>query len=578
MKKLTRMFSLLLSLVLILALVPVLANEVSAASNPYPTYQDADGDGNGEIPCTYYAWQQAYDRLDIALPAWGNAINWYNAAQSAGYSVGSTPQANSIAVWSIDTHSWGHVAFVTAINGTQMTINEGGRTDAEGNNGIVNGQVVPSAVNSYWYGRTLIGYIYLTNAPKVSISWTDYDEKQWIGSTNAVLAGWCDLNVDNSAVSKVGIYLYDKSGKQLATISENVSFGGYTYFQLWYDVNDELDYALSQGTTYKYKFFAVVQGKTYDSPTYSFTTSGTHSHKYDSGTVTKKASCTAAGVKTFTCSTCGSTKTEAIAKLSHDYAAATCKAPKTCKNCGATSGSALAHKYDNGTVTKKATCKNTGVKTFTCSACKATKTESIPKLTTHTPGAAATETTPQTCKVCGLVLQGALGHTHNYQKLWEVDEDSHWYPCACGAKKDLGDHIYDNTCDTDCNKCGYLRTITHTPGEPATAIKDQTCTVCGEVLEEATAEAVLPNNGTSHPTVLPDAQPEDQVVTQPEMEEDLNADADLPESDDRKESSIEDDSVEGLQIFEILLIIFGAVAIASVTIGLICTHFSKKRK
>lgn len=47
--------------------------EAEAASNPYPTTQDYDKDGYYEVPCTRFAWQQAYDNLGIALPAWGNA-------------------------------------------------------------------------------------------------------------------------------------------------------------------------------------------------------------------------------------------------------------------------------------------------------------------------------------------------------------------------------------------------------------------------------------------------------------------------------------------------------------------------
>ena len=56
----------------------------------------------------------------------------------------------------------------------------------------------------------------------------------------------------------------------------------------------------------------------------------------------------------------------------HSYKTATCTKAKTCKVCGKTSGKALGHKYDSGKVTKKATCKAAGVKTYTCTACKAT--------------------------------------------------------------------------------------------------------------------------------------------------------------------------------------------------------------
>lgn len=42
-------------------------------------------------------------------------------------------------------------------------------------------------------------------------------------------------------------------------------------------------------------------------------------HKYDAGKVTKAATCTATGVKTYTCTVCKATKTETIAKKAHSY-------------------------------------------------------------------------------------------------------------------------------------------------------------------------------------------------------------------------------------------------------------------
>lgn len=61
---------------------------------------------------------------------------------------------------------------------------------------------------------------------------------------------------------------------------------------------------------------------------------------------------------------------------------------KRCRECGETIVEqevvkATGHKWDNGTVTKPATATKTGVKTFTCTVCKKTKTEVIPKLTTN---------------------------------------------------------------------------------------------------------------------------------------------------------------------------------------------------
>ncbi len=76
----------------------------------------------------------------------------------------------------------------------------------------------------------------------------------------------------------------------------------------------------------------------------------------------------------------------------HSYAPATCTTPKTCEKCGDTEGEALGHDYDKGTVTKKPTCTAKGIKTFTCSVCKGTKTESI-EATGHTYKTTTTKAT-----------------------------------------------------------------------------------------------------------------------------------------------------------------------------------------
>ena len=50
----------------------------------------------------------------------------------------------------------------------------------------------------------------------------------------------------------------------------------------------------------------------------STTTPAPHTHSYDSGVITRNASCTATGVKTFTCS-CGTTYTETIPVTAHNF-------------------------------------------------------------------------------------------------------------------------------------------------------------------------------------------------------------------------------------------------------------------
>ncbi len=127
----------------------------------------------------------------------------------------------------------------------------------------------------------------------------------------------------------------------------------------------------------------------------------------------------------------------------------------------------------------------------------------------HTPGAEATEDTPQICTICEYVITPELGHEHNYSAILTYDSTGHWYSCTCSEKKDFAAHSFDDACDTDCNDgCGYTRSTTHsygtdwskdasghwhecsvchdkkdnathTPGAAATEDTPQICTVCG---------------------------------------------------------------------------------------------------
>ena len=92
-----------------------------------------------------------------------------------------------------------------------------------------------------------------------------------------------------------------------------------------------------------------------------------------STTVTKAATCTKAGVKTLTCSNCGDTKTETIAALGHNYVNG------VCSNCGQNEP-CTSHVWNSGSVTTAATCTKSGIKTYTCTNCGNTKTETIAAL------------------------------------------------------------------------------------------------------------------------------------------------------------------------------------------------------
>ena len=150
---------------------------VLAASNPYPKTQHVEGVDT--VPCTYVAWDEAYKRKGVALPSWGNAVNWYKKAEGAGYEVGYRPKVNSIAVYS--GGCCGHVAYVTEVGETYIKVKQGGvyshSTDDAGNpiTIAVNGNGVSEDITGFtigdeYGGRILIGFIYLDSIPSKSSS------------------------------------------------------------------------------------------------------------------------------------------------------------------------------------------------------------------------------------------------------------------------------------------------------------------------------------------------------------------------------------------------------------------------
>ncbi len=106
-------------------------------------------------------------------------------------------------------------------------------------------------------------------------------------------------------------------------------------------------------------------------------------HTWNAGTVTTSPTCTAAGVKTYTCTVCSATKTESVAALGHSYGAWTklndTQHQRVCAN-DASHVEKANHTWDAGTVTKEPAVGVAGEKTYTCTLCEATKTEVIPPI------------------------------------------------------------------------------------------------------------------------------------------------------------------------------------------------------
>lgn len=110
-------------------------------------------------------------------------------------------------------------------------------------------------------------------------------------------------------------------------------------------------------------------------------------HRWDEGKETLPPACTAEGVKTFTCSVCQETKTEAIPATGHRFSGAwsgdDANHWHVCENCSETSAAA-AHTFNNGVITTQPTYDNAGEKTYTCTACGYTRSEKLAALSGYT--------------------------------------------------------------------------------------------------------------------------------------------------------------------------------------------------
>ena len=84
------------------------------------------------------------------------------------------------------------------------------------------------------------------------------------------------------------------------------------------------------------------------------------------------ATCTVEGEKQRVCALCEETESDVIEKLAHDWEMATCKAPKTCKTCQTTEGTAKEHSFTENIVKtsalkSEATCSSQAVYYKSCS-------------------------------------------------------------------------------------------------------------------------------------------------------------------------------------------------------------------
>ena len=220
-------------------------------------------------------------------------------------------------------------------------------------------------------------------------------------------------------------------------------------------------------------------------------TCGCTSHTYGSAVITKQPTCTSEGTKTKTCTQCGATVTETIAKLSHSYTttvvAPTCTTDgytlHKCSVCGTSykdnTTKATGHSYGNSVVTKQPTCTSEGTAIKTCTKCNATVTETIPK-TSHkyadtvvAPTCTVDGYTLHKCSVCGTSYKDnttkATGHSYGNSVVTKQP--------TCTS---------EGTAIKTCTKCNatVTETIPKTSHKYADTVVAPTCTVDGYTLHK----------------------------------------------------------------------------------------------
>ena len=249
-------------------------------------------------------------------------------------------------------------------------------------------------------------------------------------------------------------------------------------------------------------------------------------HSWDEGVVTTPATCTEAGVKTFTCGVCGETREETIEATGHNPVILAATEP-TCTEDGWTEGKvcsacdevfieqeripATGHSWDEGVVTTPATCTEAGVKTFTCGVCGETREETI-EATGHNPVILAA--TEPTCTEDGWT-EGKVCSACD-----EVFIEQERIP-ATGHSWDAGIITTEPTCTEagvktyTCEACGETReeavaatghswnegVVTTPPTCTEAGVKTFTCTACGTTREETI-------DATGHnPVIIPAKEP-----------------------------------------------------------------------
>ena len=228
-------------------------------------------------------------------------------------------------------------------------------------------------------------------------------------------------------------------------------------------------------------------------------------HIWNPGVITTQPTATTKGVKTYTCSVCGRTKTEDVEPTTHQHTFTDKWSGNstyhwheaTCEHTNVVSGLGE-HNWNEGVVTVAPSHTANGSKVYTCTVCGMQKTETLAQTHTFNQQVASSAylATNATCVnpatyyyscSCGakdttrtFSFGSALGHTAS--STWGKDADYHWTVCSrCGAKGTLTAHSFDSA--GVCTVCGGSKQESHIHSSHLSRVpaKAATCTQEGNI-------------------------------------------------------------------------------------------------
>lgn len=446
MKKTNQILSVLLALMMLLGALPVMAFahgsngiagngtngiSINIYADPYNSFSQIATWGKyawGPSGCAWFASARVKELTGKGSMIYSGYSWFYSQYASYGFTRGSaTPTGKALACYA------DHVSVVEAVSGNTYTISEGGNRSYAGNDYCVIRTTTKSAVesgNGGFYGYVYLGVPFNVNQdPKGDLDFASGGEGCF------TVRGWAfDPDVPNQSIT-VHIYIggwAGQNGAESFAITADKPRG---------DVNSAYGISGNHGfeATLKtskvgtFHVYAYAINNVYGSSNPELWDSGRtvtitkHTHSYTSK-VTKAATCSATGVRTYTCS-CGDSYTETIAKNASNHVNKTnvTSTASTCTVKGHTAGVYCndCKKYISGHQEQPLAAHTTTIinrrdatvdtEGYTgdeyCTTCKQTihTGTAIPKLEKPADGGNSDQSQSNNCRWCGGTHGGLFG-------------------------------------------------------------------------------------------------------------------------------------------------------------------------